>query len=65
MLQVYATYGAMFGIETLTVKSIVDGNATATNNDGETRTFNVNDIRAERPQSGSSIGVYWNRRDAY
>lgn len=65
MLKVYANYGAMFPKEELTVHTLVDGNATATNQDGETRNFNVNDIRAERPASGSPIGIYWNERDAY
>jgi hypothetical protein len=65
MLQVYANYGAMFPTYTLTIASIVEGIATATNQDGDTQTFNVNDIRAERPTSGSPIGIYWNERDAY
>lgn len=65
MLTVYANYGAMFPKEVLTVHTIIEGNATATNGEGETRNFNVNDIRAERPTSGSPIGIYWNDRDSY
>lgn len=65
MMTVYANYGAMFATETLVVNSIFDGIATATNDEGETRTFNVNDVRHARPASGSPIGIYWNERDAY
>ena len=65
MLQVYANYGAMFPVYTLTINSIVDGMAAATDQDGGTQIFNVNDIRAERPASGSPIGIYWNEADAY
>ena len=65
MMTVYANYGAMFPTYTLTISSIIDGVATATDQDGGAQTFNVNDIRAERPESGSPIGIYWNERDAY
>lgn len=65
MLQVYANYGAMSPTYTLTIASIVEGMATAIDQDGGTQIFNVNDIRAERPVSGSPIGIYWNERDAY
>lgn len=65
MLTVYANYGAMFPKEVLTVFEIVDGRASATNEDGETRSFEVSSIRAERPASGSPIGIYWNEMDSY
>ena len=65
MLQVFANYGAMSPTYTLTIASIVDGMATAIDQDGGKQIFNVNDIRAERPASGSPIGIYWNERDAY
>lgn len=62
---VYANYGAMFPTYTLTVASIIDGIATATDQDGTAYTFNARDIRAERPASGSPIGIYFNEQDAY
>ena len=62
---VYANYGAMSPTYTLTIAAIVDGIATATDQDGETYTFNARDIRAERPASGSPIGIYFNEQDAY
>ena len=60
----YANYGAMFPTYTLTVASIIDGIATATDQDGTTYTFNARDIRFERPASGSGIGIYFNEQDA-
>ena len=65
MLIVYANYGAMSPTYTLTIVSIEAGIATATDFNGETQHFNVNDIRSERPSKGSPIGIYWNERDAY
>lgn len=65
MLKVYANYGAMFPIEELAVTSIVAGVATAANYEGETRSFNIDEIRNDRPASGSPIGIYWNEKDAY
>ena len=64
-MQVYANYGAMFPKEILNVFEIVDGRASAKNEDGETRSFEVASIRAERPTSGSPIGIYWNELDSY
>lgn len=62
---VYANYGAMSPTYALTITSIIDGIATATDQDGGVQTFNVNGIRHARPTSGSPIGIYWNERDAY
>jgi len=64
-MQVYANYGAMSPTYTLTINSIENGIATATDQNGGTQMFNVCEIRSERPTSGSPIGIYWNERDAY
>ena len=65
MLNVYANYGAMFATVELTIRSISNGIAIAFDGEGSETRFNVEDVRNARPASGSPIGLYWNRRDAY
>lgn len=65
MLKIFANYGAMFPMVELTIKSITNGVAIATDTDDSETYINVEDIRDSRPTSGSPIGIYWNSRDAY
>lgn len=65
MLKVYANYGAMFPRQELTINLMSEGMCFATNDEGTESRFQVEDVRSERPKSGSPIGIYWNERDAY
>ena len=65
MLTIYANYGAMSPVYELAVKSLSNGQAVVVGEDGYEQKINIDEVRHERPKSGSPIGLYWNERDAY
>ena len=64
--KLYGNYGAMFPVVEMTVQSVdANGLATCIDDEGETLWLQIEDIRTERPENGSTIGVYLNEMHAY
>lgn len=62
---VYANFGAMHPVQTLRLRELSKGIATLVDGQGGEITVTISEIRESRPETGSPIGYYFNKKDAY